>query len=117
MDYETKKKVLRLFTYGMYVVSAHHNGEDNAFLANWLSQCSFDPPLVMVSVETDSRTLPMIRGSGFFAVHILASGQRKFAGMLGKSSRTIPDKLKKVRWHPNPTPRTTGLLRAFRCVV
>ncbi|CAG0939820.1 3-hydroxy-9,10-secoandrosta-1,3,5(10)-triene-9, 17-dione monooxygenase reductase component [Anaerolineae bacterium] len=105
MEWQTKRKVMRLFTYGMYAVSAHHNEMCNAFLANWLTQCSFDPPMVMISVEREARTLELIRGSGFFAVHVLASGQREFAGMLGRSSRTVPDKLKNVRWHPSPLTR------------
>lgn len=91
--------VLRLFTYGIYVVSAHSDENDNAFVANWLSQCCFDPPLIMVSIQTRSRTLSMIRASGYFAVHVLATGQREFAGMLGKSSRSNAHKLKTVRWH------------------
>lgn len=102
MDAQIKTRVLRLFTYGMYAVTSHYAGADGAFLANWLSQCSFDPPLLMLSVENDSRTRNLIEASGFFAVHVLASGQREFAGMLGKSSRTNPDKLKSVRWHPSP---------------
>ncbi len=99
LDLKAKRSVLRLFTYGMYVVTVHHDGVNNAFLANWLSQCSFEPPLLLVSVENESRALPMVLASGFFAVHVLASGQREFAGMLGKSSRTYPDKLKNVPWH------------------
>ncbi len=101
MDALTKKQVLRLFTYGMYAVSAHAGSANGVFLANWLSQCSFDPPLIMVSIENESHTLPLIRASGLFAVHVLASGQREFAGMLGKSFRSQPNKLKKVRWHPS----------------
>ncbi len=94
-------KVLRLFRYGIYVVSAHCGEDDNAFVANWLSQCCFDPPLIMVSIQTRSRTLSMIRASGYFAVHVLATGQREFAGMLGKSSRSNAHKLNTVRWHPS----------------
>jgi len=86
----------------MYAVTSHHAGANGAFLANWLSQCSFDPPLLMLSVENESRTRNFIEASGFFAVHVLASGQREFAGMLGRSGRTTPDKLKGVRWHPSP---------------
>jgi flavin reductase (DIM6/NTAB) family NADH-FMN oxidoreductase RutF len=102
MEYKTRQRVLRLFTYGMYAVSVQHDGVNNAFLANWLSQCSFEPPLVMVSIESNSRSLPMIQASGFFVVHVLASGQREFAGMLGRSSRTVTDKLKNVQWHASP---------------
>lgn len=105
LNVQVKKQVLRLFTYGMYAVSAQHAGVNSAFLANWLSQCSFDPPLIMISIENDSQTLSIIRASGLLAVHVLASGQREFAGMLGKSSRTYPDKLKNVRWHPSPVTR------------
>jgi flavin reductase (DIM6/NTAB) family NADH-FMN oxidoreductase RutF len=101
MEPEARRKILRLFTYGMYAVSAHHDGASNAFLANWLAQCSFDPPMMMISVERNARTLALIRGGGFFAVHVLASGQREFAGMLGRSSRTVPNKLKNLRWHPS----------------
>lgn len=101
MDFKIRQKILRQFTYGMYAVTAHEQGVSNVFLANWLSQCSFDPPMVMLAVERDARTLELIRGSGYFAVHVLATGQREFAGMLGRSSRTVPDKLKNVRWHPS----------------
>jgi flavin reductase (DIM6/NTAB) family NADH-FMN oxidoreductase RutF len=94
-------KVLMLFTYGIYVVSAHAGEENNAFVANWLSQCCFDPPMIMVSIQKDARTRQMIRASGLFAVHVLATGQREFAGMLGKSSRSNMNKLKNVRWHPS----------------
>ncbi len=34
-----------------------------------------------------------------FAAHVLAAGQREFAGMLGKSLRRVPAKLKNTRWH------------------
>ncbi len=102
MDPRIKKQVLRLFTYGMYAVTAHADSGDGVFLANWLSQCSFDPPLLMLSIERDSHTLSLIRASGLFAVHVLATGQRELAGMLGKSSRSQPNKLSKVHWHPSP---------------
>lgn len=98
MDIQAKRSVLRLFTYGMYAVTAHHADRDGVFLANWLSQCSFEPPMLMLSVERDSSTLQLIEASGTFAAHVLASGQREFAGMLGKSSRTNPRKLDSVRW-------------------
>ena len=101
MDIQAKRSVLRLFTYGMYAVTAHHENHNGVFLANWLSQCSFEPPMLMLAVEQDSTTLQLIHASGAFAVHVLATGQREFAGMLGKSSRTNPRKLDAVRWAPS----------------
>ncbi len=92
LDQAAKKKVLRDFTYGLYAVTAAHDGERGVFTANWLSQASFEPPLVMLSVELDSSTLPLIRGSGLFAVCPLASGQRELAGALGRPKARVGDK-------------------------
>jgi flavin reductase (DIM6/NTAB) family NADH-FMN oxidoreductase RutF len=93
MDVNTKRKVLRTFTYGLYAVSCADDGEVNAFTANWLSQASFDPPLIMVSVENETKSLPMILRSGIFTVNVLRSGARELAGKLGKSALRVPDKL------------------------
>lgn len=93
MDVNTKRKVLRTFTYGLYAVSCADDGEVNAFTANWLSQASFDPPLLMVSVENETKSLPMILHSGIFTVNVLRSADRELAGKLGKSALRVPDKL------------------------
>jgi flavin reductase (DIM6/NTAB) family NADH-FMN oxidoreductase RutF len=92
LDQAAKKKVLRDFTYGLYAVTAAHEGERGVFTANWLSQASFEPPLVMLSVENDSSTLPLIRASGRFAICPLAEGQRELAGALGRPKKRAGDK-------------------------
>src|SRR6476620_7783610 len=91
-DQAAKKKVLRDFTYGLYAVTAAHEGERGVFTANWLSQASFDPPLVMLSVENDSSTLPLIRASGRFAICPLDEGQKQLAAALGKPKARAGDK-------------------------
>lgn len=93
MEENLKKQVLRLFTYGLYAVSTAEHGEVNAFTANWLSQASFDPPMLMVSVENDSKSLGMMQRSQHFVVNVLESGQRELAGTLGKTAYKAPDKL------------------------
>ena len=92
MDQQAKKTVLRQFTYGLYAVTAAHEGERGVFTANWLSQASFDPPLVMVSVEIESSTLPLIRAGGRFVVCPFAAGQTELAGSLGRPKRRAGDK-------------------------
>ena len=74
MDPNLKKQVLRTFTYGLYAVSCANEGEVNVFTANWLTQVSFDPPLLAVSVENISKSLPMILRSRKFTVNVLRSG-------------------------------------------
>src|SRR4051812_19600714 len=92
MDLGAKKTVLRQLTYGLYAVTAHHEGERGVFTANWLSQVSFEPPMVALSVERDSSTLPLIRASGRFTICPFASGQRDLAGGLGRPKAKAGDK-------------------------
>jgi len=98
MDLNIKRQVLRTFTYGLYAVSCAAEGEVNAFTANWLSQASFDPPLLMLSVENVSKSLPMILRSGVFTVNVLRSGSRALAGQLGKSAVRVPEKMASIEY-------------------
>ncbi len=92
LDQAAKKKILRDFTYGLYAVTAEHDGQRGVFTANWLSQASFEPPLVMLSVENDSSTLPLIHANGRFAVCPLDEGQKELAGALGRPKARAGDK-------------------------
>jgi len=92
LDQAAKKTVLRQLTYGLYAVTAAHGRERGVFTANWASQASFEPPLVMLSVERDSSTLPLIRASGRFALCPLAADQRDLAGALGRPKARAGDK-------------------------
>jgi flavin reductase (DIM6/NTAB) family NADH-FMN oxidoreductase RutF len=103
MDESVKKAALRLFTYGLYAVSTGTRDRWNAFTANWVSQVSFDPPLVVVSVENASISLPIIRDSGHFAVHVFADEQRDLAGTLGKTYARHPEKLHGLNFRTGDT--------------
>ncbi len=98
MDPNAKKKALRMFTYGLYAVLCAEGQEVNAFTANWLSQVSFDPPLLAISVENDAKSLPMILHSGKFTVNVLRSGQRDLAGTLGKPGSRFPEKINAITY-------------------
>jgi len=102
MDAAAKKTVLRHFPYGLYVVTVTHGGEEHGMTANWLTQASFEPPMVVVAVENSAKTIGMIRDAHHFAVNLLQSGQRELAGKLGRSSEQTPQKLKGIRTKPAP---------------
>ena len=119
MDPNLKKQVLRTFTYGLYAVSCANEGEVNIFTANWLTQVSFDPPLLAVSVEKISKSLPMILRSRKFTVNVLRSGDRELAGKLGKSALQDPDKLVNIPFHPglNGCPILDNALAWVACEI
>jgi flavin reductase (DIM6/NTAB) family NADH-FMN oxidoreductase RutF len=74
-----KKTALLMIPYGLYVLSTKAGDEVNAGTINWVTQCSFKPPLVAMGVKQDSRLYAMLKDSGVFALSFLASGQRDVA--------------------------------------
>jgi flavin reductase (DIM6/NTAB) family NADH-FMN oxidoreductase RutF len=98
LDPAAKKTVLRLFTYGLYAVGVAHEDDRNMFTANWLTQVSFEPPLLALSVENDSHSIGLLRQSGVFAVSVLGEDQREEAGILGKRWKLRPDKIESVAY-------------------
>jgi flavin reductase (DIM6/NTAB) family NADH-FMN oxidoreductase RutF len=101
MDPAIKKQALRTFTYGLYIVMCHDGEEVNGFTANWLTQISFEPPLLAISIENDAKSLPMILNSQHFTVNVLRTGQRSLAGTLGKSAYKHPQKLSGIDYTLN----------------
>jgi flavin reductase (DIM6/NTAB) family NADH-FMN oxidoreductase RutF len=121
LDEKLKKQVLRTFTYGLYAVSCANEGEVNIFTANWLTQISFDPPLLAVSIENQTKSLPMILRSRIFTVNVLPSGAggRDLAGKLGKSALQHPDKLVGISYElgANGAPILHDALAWVACTV
>jgi flavin reductase (DIM6/NTAB) family NADH-FMN oxidoreductase RutF len=109
MDAAAKKSVLRHFPYGLYVVTVAHGGEEHGMTANWVTQASFEPPMLAVAVENTAKTIGMIRDSHHFAVNVLRKGQRDLAGKLGRTSEQAPHKLKGIKTKPGPAAETPVL--------
>lgn len=95
---EARKQALRLFTYGLYALLVQAGEGAHGVTVNWATQASFDPPLVAVSIENDSRTIGLLRQYGRFTLNVYEAGQRELAGQLGKHSRNQPEKFKGVDW-------------------
>ncbi len=71
----TLKRSLGQMMHGVQVVGAHHAGVSRAYCSHWVSQVSFEEPIVMASVSPKHDTFPLIEASGAFAVSILAGDQ------------------------------------------
>jgi flavin reductase (DIM6/NTAB) family NADH-FMN oxidoreductase RutF len=80
MDPNVKKTALRMIPYGLYVLTAaNKKGEIAAATVNWVTQASFEPPLVVVGVKTDSHAHPLIKETKAFALNVLGKGQQALA--------------------------------------
>ena len=64
--------------YGLYIIGSRLDGEVNGMMADWVMQVSFNPRLLAVSLEHDSRTLQNIRNSRVFTVNFLSQDHDSF---------------------------------------
>ena len=80
MDANEKKQALRMIPYGLYVLAAESaDGRVAASTVNWVTQASFEPPLLAVGVKADSGAHSIIKESKTFALNILGKGQDSMA--------------------------------------
>jgi flavin reductase (DIM6/NTAB) family NADH-FMN oxidoreductase RutF len=73
MNVEDRKFALRMIPYGVFVVTAVDpgTGEAAAATVHWVTQTSFSPCLLAVSIKADMRVLALIRATDRFALNML----------------------------------------------
>jgi len=75
---------------GVYVVTTRLQEKINGMTAAWVSQVSFKPLLVMVSIAPPRYSHSLIKESGIFAVNVLTSAQADLGKRFGfKSGRKV----------------------------
>jgi flavin reductase (DIM6/NTAB) family NADH-FMN oxidoreductase RutF len=80
VNQDTKKTALRMIPYGMYVLTGESkDGKVAAATVNWVTQTSFEPPLVVVGVKVDSGAHQIIKETGAFGLNILSKEQKSTA--------------------------------------
>ncbi|HKJ67187.1 MAG TPA: flavin reductase family protein [bacterium] len=93
MDEQTKKQVLKMFTYGMFIFTAGEGDEIAASSVTWVTQCSFQPPLVAVGLRTGGGPYHIVRQSGIFALHIVPAGEKELASSFFRAAQVRDDRL------------------------
>lgn len=106
MDAEAKKKLLRKIPYGLYVATAKKGEEVAAGTINWLSQASFEPPLLMAALKKDSGLHALALETGIFALSFLAQGQKDIAQAFFKPAKLEGGKLsgQEISFSPSGCP-------------
>lgn len=88
------KRSLGQMIKGVEVVGAHHDGVSRAYCSHWVTQVSFEEPIVMASVSPKHDTYPLMVASGQFSVSILAGDQvdvGQYFSYPGRKFRYIAD--------------------------
>jgi flavin reductase (DIM6/NTAB) family NADH-FMN oxidoreductase RutF len=69
------KQCLGQMMKGVQVIGAASGGVQRAYTSHWLSQVSFEEPIVMASVSPKHDTYPLMIETGQFAASLLAADQ------------------------------------------
>ena len=102
MDPMIRRRVLGMLTYGLYVLMSRLGEEVAAGTVSWLSQASFNPPMIMTALRVGSRIQRLVERSGVFAVSILSKNQKDVAESFFKPSKIEPGKINGYPVKPGP---------------
>jgi flavin reductase (DIM6/NTAB) family NADH-FMN oxidoreductase RutF len=70
------------------------------FTAAWVTQVSFDPLLLALSINPDNASYEPLQEGGGFTLNVLKQGQLELARRFGTRSGRDEDKLAGIRWRP-----------------
>ena len=121
MNEEAKATSLNQLGYGLYVIGSKFGEELNGMTANWVTQTSFEPPLVAISIESDSHTRKLIDGGQVFSVNIIEDSEegRAIIAKYVKPQKPYRNKLGDEDFTTNltGTPLLAGAISWFECEV
>ncbi|MFN5117708.1 MAG: flavin reductase family protein [Cyanobacteriota bacterium] len=89
LDAAAKKTLLRKIPHGVFICGVAEGDEVNGFTASWVTQGSFEPPLVVMAVRSDSSSNGMIQRTGRFSLNVLAADQKDLAAVFFKPQKAV----------------------------
>jgi flavin reductase (DIM6/NTAB) family NADH-FMN oxidoreductase RutF len=84
-----KKVLLRKIPHGVFICGVAEGDQVNGFTASWVTQGSFEPPLVVMAVRADSTSNAIIQRTGRFSLNVLPADQKDLAAVFFKPQQAI----------------------------
>lgn len=98
LDEKAKKAMLLNIPHGLYICGVKDGDNLNGFTVSWVTQSSFQPPMVVACVKQDSGSHAMIKNTNVFAISFLEAGQKDLAAKFFKPQSRVGDKLADVEF-------------------
>ncbi|WP_038548364.1 flavin reductase family protein [Synechococcus sp. KORDI-100] len=89
LDLDAKKTLLRKIPHGLFICGVRDGDEVNGFTASWVTQGSFEPPLVVMGVRADSTSHGIIERTGCFSLNVLRADQKDLAAVFFKPQKAM----------------------------
>ena len=114
------RKAMRQLTGGVSVITAGRGRDISGMTVTSVSSLSVDPPALIVSINREASSWPLVKRYGFFGVNILTSEQADIAERFaGKAGLKGADRFAGVQWttRASGAPLLAGALAAIDCEV
>jgi flavin reductase (DIM6/NTAB) family NADH-FMN oxidoreductase RutF len=114
---ENLAKIFIQIMHGVNVIGITDGDQQNAFTAAWVMQASFNPPLLVFSINPENRSFQLLKEGGICSINVLDCEQMELADHFGRHSDT--DKMSACLWQKAKTgaPVMTESLAYFDCEV
>ena len=89
LDFEAKKVLLRKIPHGLFICGVREDEEINGFTASWVTQGSFEPPLVVMAVRAEGSSHGIIERTGKFSLNVLRADQKELAAVFFKPQKGL----------------------------
>ncbi|MBW2524064.1 MAG: flavin reductase [Deltaproteobacteria bacterium] len=105
--------------YSVCVVTVGLGGLENGLTVSWLTQVSFDPPMLAFSIDKKHYSAELIEDVPSFVVNLLREDQLEIAGHFAKRSMTGDAKIDGVDYRATETGLAilTDALAYYECDV
>ena len=114
------RNAMRQLTGGVSVITAGRGRDISGMTVTSVSSLSVDPPALIVSINREASSWPLVKRYGFFGVNILASDQIGIAERFtGKGGLKGADRFTGAEWmtRASGVPLLAGALAAIDCEV
>lgn len=99
MDKEVKKKLLRKIPYGLYILGLRDGDQFHGMVGSWLSQCSFEPPLLALGIKQGSYSHKMLEHNPYFTINFPGKEQKKLVERFFRPYEVKDNKFGEVPFH------------------
>ncbi len=117
MTQEDFRLALRRFPTGVTIVTTMLDGQPKGFTANAFASVSLEPPMILICVNRQARSHPVIAAAGVFCVNVLALEQSDLAQIFAQKG--APDPFGTIPYHTDVTgsPVLDGSLAHLDCTL
>ncbi len=111
------RRALRRFPTGVTIVTTLLDGKPKGFTANAFASVSLEPPMVLICVNRQARSHPIIAAAGVFCVNVLALEQAELARRFAQKGSADP--FPEIAHHADRTgsPVLDGSLAYLDCTL